>query len=98
MSGRIWEKQGRRVYFLQRWPSRRSMKRVRQRVKELTGKNRSGVRDARVIIDEDDFVYNVEWNLTICLLERLSCVVCRHYYDDLLVVEHSYSSENQHFT
>ena len=36
MSGPIWEKEHRRVYFLQRWPSARSMKRVRQRVRELT--------------------------------------------------------------
>ena len=50
MSGRIWEKQGRRVYFLQRWPSHRSMKRVRQRVKDLTGRGRNGVKDVRVII------------------------------------------------
>jgi hypothetical protein len=50
MSGRIWEKCGRRLYFLQRWPSHRSMKRVRQRVKELTGSNRSGVKDVRDII------------------------------------------------
>jgi group II intron reverse transcriptase/maturase len=52
MSGPIWEKQGRRVYFLQRWPSRRSRKRVRQRVKELTGRNRFGVKDVRVVIDD----------------------------------------------
>ncbi|MBK6515904.1 MAG: hypothetical protein IPG04_17865 [Polyangiaceae bacterium] len=44
MSGPIWAKAGRKVYFLQRWPSPRSMKRVRQRVKELTGRNRGGVR------------------------------------------------------
>ena len=50
MSGRVWEKARKRVYFLQRWPSPRSMKRVRQRVKELTGRNRSGVKDVRVII------------------------------------------------
>lgn len=36
MSGRIWEKERRRVYFLQRWPSTKSMKRVQQRVKALT--------------------------------------------------------------
>jgi group II intron reverse transcriptase/maturase len=36
MSGKIWVAQKKRVYFLQRWPSDRSMKRVRQRVKELT--------------------------------------------------------------
>jgi hypothetical protein len=52
MSGPIWERAGKRVYFLQRWPSHRSMKRVRQRVKELTGRNRSGIRDIRVIIDD----------------------------------------------
>ncbi len=40
MSGRIWEKEGRRVYFLHRWPSQRSMKRVRQRIKELTPRGR----------------------------------------------------------
>ena len=36
MSGKIWEKEHKRVYFLQRWPSKASMKRVKQRVKELT--------------------------------------------------------------
>ena len=39
-SGPIWEKRRERVWFLQRWPSQRSMKRVRQRVKELTPKGR----------------------------------------------------------
>lgn len=50
LCGPLWEKQRRRVYFLQRWPSTRSMKRVRQRVKEMTGRNRNGVKDVRVII------------------------------------------------
>ncbi|KYG02832.1 hypothetical protein BE21_54195 [Sorangium cellulosum] len=50
MSGPIWESSRRRVYFLQRWPSQRSMKRVRQRVKELTGRARNGVKDVRVLI------------------------------------------------
>ena len=50
MSGRIWERQRKRVYYLQRWPSSRSMKRVRQRVKELTGHHRQGVRDIRIVI------------------------------------------------
>jgi group II intron reverse transcriptase/maturase len=50
MSGPIWEKERKRVYFLQRWPSQRSMKRVRQRVKELTGSRRNGVKDVRVLI------------------------------------------------
>jgi RNA-directed DNA polymerase len=40
MSGRIWEQEGRRSYFLHRWPSQRSMKRVRARVKELTPRSR----------------------------------------------------------
>jgi group II intron reverse transcriptase/maturase len=50
MSGIIWEKEGRRVYFLQRWPSQRSMWRIRQRVKALTGRHRNGVKDVRVLI------------------------------------------------
>ena len=50
MSGPIWVKSRRRMYFLQRWPSQRSLKRVRQRVKELTGRNRNGVKDVRVLI------------------------------------------------
>jgi group II intron reverse transcriptase/maturase len=36
MSGRIWEREHRRVYYLQRWPSQRAMKRIRSRVRELT--------------------------------------------------------------
>jgi RNA-directed DNA polymerase len=36
MSGKIWENERKRVYFLQRWPSTASMKRIKQRVKELT--------------------------------------------------------------
>ncbi len=40
LSGRIWEESGRRLYFLQRWPSQRSMQRIRQRVKELTPRSR----------------------------------------------------------
>jgi RNA-directed DNA polymerase len=50
LSGKIWEKDRKRVYFLQRWPSQRAMKRVRQRVKELTGSCRNGVKDVRVLI------------------------------------------------
>ena len=36
MSGRIWESERKSVYFLQRWPSSTSVKRVKQRVKALT--------------------------------------------------------------
>jgi RNA-directed DNA polymerase len=50
MSGKIWERDGRRVYFLQRWPSKRSMKRVRARIRDLTGSHRNGVKDVRVLI------------------------------------------------
>lgn len=50
LSGPIWERERKRVYYLQRWPSQRSLKRVRQRVKELTGRNRHGVKDVRVLI------------------------------------------------
>jgi group II intron reverse transcriptase/maturase len=50
LCGPLWEKKRKRVYFLHRWPSQRSMKRVRQRVKEMTGRNRNGVKDVRVII------------------------------------------------
>jgi len=49
VSGRLLER-GIRRYYLHRWPSTRSMKRVRARVKELTGRNRNGVKDVRVLI------------------------------------------------
>ena len=52
MSGPIWERERKRRYFLQRWPSARSMKRVRQRVKELTDRRRLGAKDVRVVIDD----------------------------------------------
>jgi group II intron reverse transcriptase/maturase len=40
MSGILWEKKQKRLFFLQRWPSQRSMQRIRQRVKELTPSGR----------------------------------------------------------
>jgi len=40
LSGPIWERSRRRVYFLHRWPSQRAMKRVRARVRELTPRRR----------------------------------------------------------
>jgi group II intron reverse transcriptase/maturase len=49
MSGPIWIKQRREVHFLQRWPSTKSVKRVRQRIKELTSKSRCHV-DPRDLI------------------------------------------------
>jgi hypothetical protein len=36
MSGRLWEQRHRPVYYLQRWPSDRAMRRIRQRVKAAT--------------------------------------------------------------
>ena len=50
-SGPVWEKSGKRRYYLNRWPSTKSMKRIKQRVKQLTPKSRSHV-DPRVIIAE----------------------------------------------
>jgi group II intron reverse transcriptase/maturase len=52
MSGPIWVKEHRRVYFLQRWPSTRSMRRVQQKVRERVPRARLGVRDVRVIIKD----------------------------------------------
>jgi len=49
MSGSIWERSRQRVYFLNRWPSQRSMQRIRQRVKELTPRSRCHV-DIRTVI------------------------------------------------
>jgi RNA-directed DNA polymerase len=40
LSGVIWERSGKRLYFLQRWPSQRAMRSIRQRVKELTPRSR----------------------------------------------------------
>jgi RNA-directed DNA polymerase len=51
VSGQLLER-GIRRYYLHRWPSTRSMKRVRSRVRDLTGRNRNGVKDVRVIIQE----------------------------------------------
>lgn len=50
MSGRIWERDGKAVYFLHRWPSARSMKRLRERVHELTDRRWSGAKDVRELI------------------------------------------------
>jgi RNA-directed DNA polymerase len=42
MSGRLWEQQRIIRYYLHRWPSARSMKRARARVKALTGRSQVG--------------------------------------------------------
>ncbi len=51
VSGRLLER-GVRRYYLHRWPSRRSLKRLRAKVKAKTGRNRVGVGDVRVLIAE----------------------------------------------
>jgi group II intron reverse transcriptase/maturase len=51
LSGPLWEKTGRRLYFLQRWPSQRSMRRIRQRVKALTRRSRCHTDLREVIAD-----------------------------------------------
>ncbi len=52
MSGRLWEQRGVVRFYLHRWPSQRAMKRLRDRVRDRTGRNRVGVSDIRVIIAE----------------------------------------------
>lgn len=51
-SGVIWEKKRKRLYFLHRWPSRRAMSAVRQRVRELTSRKWNWVKDVRVLIEK----------------------------------------------
>ena len=51
MSGVIWERSGKRLYFLNRWPSKRSLKRIRQRVREMTPRGRCHA-DIREVIDQ----------------------------------------------
>ena len=49
MSGRLWERVGRRRYFLRRWPFRSAMQRIRRRVKKVVRPYRNGVKDVRVL-------------------------------------------------
>ena len=51
VSGRLLER-GIRRYYLQRWPAPRSMRRVRQRIHQLTDLRASGVKDVRVLIEK----------------------------------------------
>ena len=51
MSGRLWEQKRIVRYYLHRWPSQRAMKRLRDKVRARTGRNRAGT-DIRVIIAE----------------------------------------------
>lgn len=43
MSGRLWEQKRIVRYYLHRWPSRAAMKRLREKVRDRTGANRTGV-------------------------------------------------------
>jgi len=52
MSGKLWEEQRLCRYYLQRWPSKRSMKRVRERIRQLTDSSRDGVKDVAVLIQD----------------------------------------------
>ncbi len=56
MSGRLWEERGIIRYYLHRWPSQRAMKRARQRIKDLTGRNRVGVELKDVLGDLNLFL------------------------------------------
>jgi RNA-directed DNA polymerase len=49
MSGRLWEQRRIVRYYLHRWPSRQAMKRLRDKVRARTGRNRCGD-DIRVVI------------------------------------------------
>ena len=50
-SGSVWGTYGKRRYYLNRWPSTRSMKRIKQRVKDMTHRSRSHM-DPRELIAE----------------------------------------------
>jgi RNA-directed DNA polymerase len=56
MSGRLWEQKRIVRYYLHRWPSLRSMKRARARVKVLTGRSRVGMQLEDVIGDLNRFL------------------------------------------
>jgi RNA-directed DNA polymerase len=50
MSGKLWEQRRIVRYYLQRWPSERSMKRARARIKVLTGRSQVG-QELRAVIE-----------------------------------------------
>lgn len=51
-SGPMWEKKRKRLYFLHRWPSRRAMKALQKRIRELTSSKWNWVKDVRVLIEK----------------------------------------------
>jgi len=50
MSGRLYEQTGNRWYYLHRWPSTRSVTRVKARIHELTDRRWLGEKDVRAVI------------------------------------------------
>jgi RNA-directed DNA polymerase len=56
MSGRLWEQKRIIRYYLHRWPSARSMKRARLRIKALTGRDRIGMELQDLIRDLNLFL------------------------------------------
>jgi RNA-directed DNA polymerase len=51
MSGRLWEQKRVVRYYLHRWPSQQAMKRLRAKVRDRTGRNRTGWDIREVIAD-----------------------------------------------
>jgi RNA-directed DNA polymerase len=51
MSGRLWEQKRIIRYYLHRWPSQQAMKRLREKVRDRTGRNRVGADIREVIAD-----------------------------------------------
>jgi RNA-directed DNA polymerase len=51
MSGRLWEQKRIVRYYLHRWPSQRAMNRLRDKIRDRTGRNRAGADIRDVIAD-----------------------------------------------
>jgi RNA-directed DNA polymerase len=51
MSGRLWEQKRVIRYYLHRWPSQQAMKRLRDKIRARTGRNRAGADIREVIAD-----------------------------------------------
>jgi RNA-directed DNA polymerase len=51
MSGRLWEQKRIIRYYLHRWPSQQAMKRLRDKIRDRTGRNRAGADIRDVIAD-----------------------------------------------
>jgi len=51
MSGKLWEQKRIVRYYLHRWPSQRAMKRLRDKIRDRTGRNRGGADIRDVIAD-----------------------------------------------